>query len=530
MGRLATSLLTVAVLAAACSDDTATPTPLPSATATAPTSAAEPPPSSTTTPTETAPPPPSAPANDVAVTVRAGSSADDTLVSDVAVTYLGESLGPDPDWPVVNFAGVAGPASGDRLGATPVTYDGSPDDTWPRDQNGSLIRTLTNDILPAFAYEGDRRTGLALDGADLLFIADVGISGTSVPVVWELVSADDEHLVVHVDTAFEQEDIQRGYRFVTAGTVVGEFRIARLNGMDIEGRLDIHFDVIDDTRESVRHQWWEATPAPGLPDRDAWRNASDGVERFTDVRAEPTADPDASRSRFGYGGADWSGRLEVERFWTQADLTVGPTTVRATFDVDSRFTLDGQWLTTDRIDWEADGPPFGVTTVDDEANAVDPPLFALVVAPDGRIGDTYPLSTDELASRNQRIWFGQLLREALPSFPDSLLGPGSQWQSRVQGEQDGTGPMYTLTEVIGDELHLEVGGSFGVYYGDRYDGYWVDAEITGSIVLDWGSAIPLDVDIEKTGTITFGTAGEPDPATTEPWRSTLKITAIPANE
>lgn len=511
MGRLATSLFAIALVSTACSDDTATPEPPSTVEATS------------APPSTTATTPPAA--DPVALTVRAGSVADDVPVRDVAVTYLGTRLGPDPDWPVDNFAGVAGPASGDRLAASPVVYDGSTDDTWPQDANGSLIRRLTDDILPRFEYDRERRIGLVRDWVDQVFVADVGISGTVVPVTWEQVSADDDHIVIRVDSDFEQENIQRGHRFVTAGTVTGEFRVGRTNGMDLEGRVDIEFDVVDDTQTSVHHQWWEATPAPATPDPEEWRIASDGIARFSDMLADPPDDPDAFRATFGYGGADWSGRLEVERFWTQADYTVGATTVRATLDVDSRFTLDGQWLTTDLIDWESDGPPFGETTVDDEARAVLPPPFALLVAPDGRIGNAYLQSSDELASRNQRTWFGQLLREALPSFPEDELGPGARWQSRVQGDQDGTGPVSTVIAVDGDELHLEVGGSYGAYFGDRYDGYLVDAEIAGTIVLHWGAAIPLEVDIETTGTITFGTGGEPDPSTTEPWRSTLRVRA-----
>jgi hypothetical protein len=35
---------------------------------------------------------------------------------------------------------------------------------------------------------------------------------------------------------------------------------------------------------------------------------------------------------------------------------------------------------------------------------------------------------------------------------------------------------------------------------------------------------------ETAGTITFGTGGEPDPSTPEPWCSTLGIRAFPATE
>ena len=466
----------------------------------------------------------------VALTLRAGSTVDGETVRDVAVTYLGTNLGADPQWPVVNFAGVAGPASADRHAATPVTYDGSPDDTWPADMNGSMFRTLTDDVLPSFVYEDDRSTSLASDGTSRILVSDVGISGTSVPVVWELVSVDEHDLVVRVDSDFEQEDIHRGYRFVTTGNVSGEFRVARSNGMDVEGRLDIVFDLVDDQGEVPLHQWWEAAPAPEPPDPDTWRTGLGGIERFSDVRAEPDADPDSFQTRFGHGGANWAGLLDIELFSTQASRTPEPMTVRTVLDVDSRFTVDGQWLSANLSEWEATGPPF--TTADEGASSVagDAPPFALIVAADGRISDAYPASTDELVSRDLRIWFGQLLLEALPSFPDTPLGPGSRWQSRVQGEQDGAGPEYTLVDVVGDELHLDVGGSFGAYFGDRYDGYSVTAEIAGTIVVHWAAAIPLDVDIETTGTITFGTGGVPDPSTSEPWRSTLRIRAIPASE
>ena len=136
--------------------------------------------------------------------------------------------------------------------------------------------------------------------------------------------------------------------------------------------------------------------------------------------------------------------------------------------------------------------------------------------------------TDELETRTQRDWFGRVFMTALPALPLEPISVGATWQTREQGEQDGTGPIYTVTALDPRHLELEASGDFGAYIGDRYDGYTVEATIDGTLRIDRQAAVPVDVDITMTGTITFAEAGELDPATTEPWESTFTLTAVEA--
>ncbi len=250
-----------------------------------------------------------------------------------------------------------------------------------------------------------------------------------------------------------------------------------------------------------------------------------GVERFADIRGQAPSDVDAFRAVFGYGGSPWSGKLYIEKNWTQADRTPAPAAIASVVDVDSRYTEDGQWITMTIEEFTTDGPPFGESAVEGPA-----PLFALIVAADGRIADAYPSDSVEIDSRNQRIWFGRLLEETLPGFPAGPLAPGVRWQVRAQGHPDGASPLYTITSVEDGLLRVDVAGDFRIYFGDRNDGFTVAAKIDGDLVIDWSSAIPVEAHIDMEGTITFGVGGEPDPSTSRPWRYTLDVEAVADGE
>lgn len=456
----------------------------------------------------------------VAITVRRGSTVNGEPDVGSAVTYLGTNLGSDPQWPTVNFAGVAASERGQAVTATPVSYDGTTEDGWPQDGNGSLFRTVIDEVLPDFVDDPDLAEPLPFGGADQIIVTDVGIGGTVVPVTWEVVSLDAEDVTVRVDDEFDQDTIHRGYAFRVVGRVVGEFRVDRHNLMDLEGRVDITFEIIDDDSSSARHQWWSATPAPDDRRDETWRTGLDGIERITEIRRTAPPDPDLWLAAFGYGGGVWSGRLEIEQTWSQATRELEPTEVRSELGVDSRFTDDGQWLTTTLRRWSAGGPPFGT----EAAGELGPDMAFLVSAP-GRISNAYPEGSAEIESRSQRIWFGEVLMQSLPAFPAERITVGTTWQVRLLSEEDGAGPRYTVIALDDGLLTLEIEGDYGTYYGDRYDGYTVAAEISGTLVIDWAAGIPVEVDISTVGTITFAIGGEPDPATTEPWQSTFVVRA-----
>lgn len=458
----------------------------------------------------------------VAVVLHNTVTSNDEVITDNAIAFIGEVGEPTPGASVLDFAGIAGPASDLSRMTAPRTTTG---DDWPPGASGSMARTFVDEVLPAFVDDATLDEPLPFNGTDTLFISDVLISGTVVSLTWEIVEHDDDHVVVRVDQEFDHQTLQRGAEATLVGRATGEFRVARRNPLDAVGRIDVTFDLtVGAGVTRPVHQSWEARPLPTI-DANTWAGPSDGIERFTEVLVPPPPDPDTWQVAVGYGGRAWSGHATLERTWTQLTRDATPTTVRAGFDLTSNLTPDGQWLTISLSDWTADGPPFEAPPEPGLG-----PEFALVVAPDGRIGDARPRAAEEIDTRSQRIWFGQVLIETLPALPTDPISVGSSWQARLQGEPDGEGPIYTVVALDGRHLDLQVSGTFGLSIGDRYDGYSVSAEIDGTLRIDRQAAVPLEADITTTGTITFGTAGELDPSTSEPWESTLTLRAIADDE
>lgn len=522
MSRPLVALLAVALVAAACSDPAPVEPTAPTTTETTTTTttvvtSTEPP--ATTTTTTSLSPATGADGEEVALLLRTVSVWDGEVTIDDAATFVGVNRREGPDAPLA-FTGSIGPASDLASFAMPIVVPAGDAGRMPRTPAGLFV----DGILPAFVDDEDLTEPLPFDGHDTVFLSGVGISGTSVSVPWEVVEFDDAHVVVRTDHDFNQRDVHRGAAFTSAGNVTGEFRVGRRNPLDVVGRLDIRFQVTSSQGSWPAHQWWDASRAPTI-DASTWTTPTEGIERFVELLVPPAPDPDLATASVGYGGRAWSGTLAIEQTWTQLDREPTPTTVRSTLGVESVLDPAGQWIRLELREWDADGPPFGPG-----GDAADGPMFSLVVAPDGRIGDAYPRATDELDTQNQREWFGRVFTEALPALPAEQIGVGAQWQTRRHGESEDTGPIYTVTAIDPRYVELDVSGDFGAYIGDRYDGYQIAAEIDGTLRIDRQAAIPLDADIEMNGTVTFAVGGEPDPTTTEPWRSTFTVTATPAAE
>lgn len=455
----------------------------------------------------------------VALTLQGMSDTSGSPVSNTATTFLGVTTGTEEGHALANFAGVAGPASVARFAAGPEFFDGT--DSWPPGLYASTVDGWFDSVMPAFLDDPDLRAPLTFDGLDSLYILDVGIGGTTVPVTWEIAEFLGGDIVVRVDATFDQEDIHRGYAFRPVGTAVGEFRVNRFNLLDIEGRLDVEFDVIDANGRSARLQTWVAERAP-VPPGDDWVRESDGVERVAEVAGRIPPDEEHWFAPFGYGGASWDGTVEIEQFWSRLDREDAPTTIRSTLDIESRLAPDGQWLLVDVESWDATGPRFDTAAAPDTG---DGEPFALTIDPRGRIGDARPADGDAFTAVNERNHFGRLWLQALPYFPEDPLEPELRWTVRLASEEPGTGLTYRVVDVVDGQLLLDVFGTTGMYIGDRYDGWTISAEVEGTMTIDWAAGVPIEVDIEATGTSTYGVAGVPDPSTAEPWRSSLTIRA-----
>lgn len=518
MRRVVTIVTALTLLATACSDDTdepSTTTTLVSTTTTSTTTTAPPDESTTTSPTTTSPAPRAA-GGPVAVTLHNGVVSNGEVIADNAITYVGTHLGDDAGTGRFNFDGVAGPSSDLALMSAPQVTTGA---DWPPGRSGKMARRFIDEVLPAFVDDEDL-TDPPFGGVDTLFIADVLISGTTISLPWEIVEHDDDHVVIRVDHEFEHRSVQRGAEAILVGTVIGEFRVSRRTPLDAEGRIDARFDLTSLGATIPVHRWWEAVPVDTI-EADEWTGATDGIERFTDMLTPPTGDPDVFDVAVGYGGRTWQGRMSIAQTWSQFGPDREPTTVESEVRVAGSLTADGQWLRLGLDEWVSDGPGFrGVDNPDTG------PDFALVIAPDGRVGEARLRNAEERDSRSERIWFSRIFVDALPALPEERIFVGASWQARLQGEQDGTGPIYTVVALGPRYLDLEVTGAYGLYIGDRDEGYTVSATIDGTLRIDRQAAVPIDVDIETVGTITFGVAGEPDPSTTEPWRSTLTIRSV----
>ena len=520
--RTVAALWVIAFAGAACADDvdprTATTTSVAATTTAGSIDGSASATTTTTTTTTTTSEPPAPPAEEpVAVTIRHVTVWDGEVITDNGITFIGTLPEREPGSNVFPFEGVAGPSSELARMAMPRITAG---DSWPPGPSGALARTFVDDVLPAFVDDEELTDPLPFGGVDRLFIDNILITGTSIAVPWEVVEYDDESVVVRTDHDFEHRDIQRGAEATLVGAVTGEFRVDRHRPLDAEGRLDVRFDLTDSAGASRPvHQYWEATPALQFR-TDDWTAPTDAIDRHTEILVPPPGDPEVFDVAVGYGGRSWAGRVTIDQTWSQLDRDPTPTTVHAELALTSNLTADGQWLRISLDDWTADGPPFG------DVDAPTPgPDFALVVAPDGHIGGSHPRETAAADTQNQRLWFEQIFLDALPALPAERIAVGASWQTRLQGEQEGSGPVYTVTALDPRLLELEVSGDFGSYIGDRYDGYTVGAEIDGTLRIDRQAAIPLAVDIEMTGTITFAEAGEPDPSTSRDWSSSLRLRA-----
>lgn len=465
----------------------------------------------------------------VATTFRHGSQWASGTASDFEVTLLGETArGPETGTTLPGFvgrAGVAGFADSGSHPVPPITYPSDDPDAWDRSLYRAFAGQLVDDVLPAWVDDDTLYEPFPFGGSDSLILPGVGIGVHPVGVTWQVDEVDGADVLVSLDAAFDDETTMRGAYFRAVGTARGEFRVNRFNLYDLEGRIDVEFDTVlgergDPTTRVM--QWWEASPAPEQPDLQEWTEGLGGLDRTAEVDNEGEEEP-ARAVDLGYGGGTWSGSLEIEQSWTQLDRTPAPTTLRYTLDVDSRMTEVGQWIELSFTSWEVEGEPTYYPL-----DIGDPPPFVAVVAPKGHIEIRSPVTAGEATTRSDRIFLSRILEHLLPQLPEEQVTAGARWRVLEPSTPEGGGRGHELDATFdGTLIPLEVTAPAGYYIGDRYDGFSISAEETGSVVIDRAGAIPLTADLVSEGTITFGTAGVPDPSTTEPWQSTLRVRSFP---
>lgn len=358
-----------------------------------------------------------------------------------------------------------------------------------------------------------------VDGTEPTYfqINGVGISGTAVPIIWKIDEQTESRLAISVESDFDQGSIHRGYAFTVAGTVRGAFTIDRLNPWDIEGEVVADFEIRDDNGVTSARQWSRAEPVEFV-DRSAWDiGAFDVLTPIVTVLS--VGEGPTLLEEHQYGGGSWAGTIDVEQTWTRqwgfddgGDLTFSA-------DIDSQWGPNGQWIGFHKIE----GATHGLGSASAELR-ID--AFALVAAPQevDRFATLDRDSTEEIV----RLLPG-ITTLVTPPLPEESITVGARWTVAPSNQPDLIIGTFTLAALDNGVATIEVEAPVDTYYGDRYDGWSIEADMTGTVEVDLAFAVALRADLVADGTATFGVGGDRNPATTEPWQQTITIRTTPTS-
>lgn len=234
-------------------------------------------------------------------------------------------------------------------------------------------------------------------------------------------------------------------------------------------------------------------------------------------------DDDGGDTALAYGGGTWRGTLEVEQYWTQLGRTEDSSTIDLALSIASDEIEARQWLDAQLTHAVVDTPDAFFEGV---APTTPTPV---VVDPTGRRQHAVATTGDRHADDGVRRLVDDVLTLVLPTLPETPLSVGAGWSVRDESEQPGAGDRYTLTALDDPIATFALTGPAGAYFGDRYDGYWVDAEWSGTITVDLAAAVPLAADLRADGTIGFSVAGERDGMETREWVHRLVLRTVPVD-